>query len=82
MKNFFKRNKKRMFAVAFKEIGQNKIQVDVMDSQSLSYLSIDWAFKVLSVKEIWKNFLKKYLTNSFSCDIINTEQKREVHRND
>ena len=55
MKKLF-RNKKRMFAVAFKEIGQDKIQVDVMDSQSLSYLSIDWAFEVLSVKEIWKNY--------------------------
>ena len=52
MKNLFKRNKKRMFVVAFKEIGQNKIQVDVMDSQSLSYLSTDWAFEILSVKEI------------------------------
>ena len=25
-----------------------------------------------------KNFLKKHLTNSFPCDIINTEQKRKV----
>jgi hypothetical protein len=52
MKNLFKRNKKRMFAVAFKEVGQDKIQVDVMDSQSLNYLSTDWAFEVLAVKEI------------------------------
>jgi hypothetical protein len=52
MKNLFKRNKKRMFAVAFKEVGQDKIQVDVMDGQSLGYLSTDWAFEVLSVKEI------------------------------
>lgn len=52
MKKLFKRNKKRMFAVAFKEIDQDKIQVDVIDSQSLSYLSIDWAFEILSVKEI------------------------------
>lgn len=52
MKNLFKRNKKRMFAVAFKEVDQSEVQVDVMDSQSLSYLSIDWAFEVLSVKEI------------------------------
>lgn len=51
MKNLFKR-KKRMFAVAFKEVGQDKIQIDVMDGQSLSYLSTDWAFEVLSVKEI------------------------------
>ena len=52
MKNFFKRNKKRMFAVAFKEVDQSEIQADVMDSQSLSYLSTDWAFEILSVKEI------------------------------
>lgn len=52
MENFFKRNKKKMFAVAFKEVGQDKVQVNVMDSQSLSYLSIDWAFEILSVKEI------------------------------
>ena len=52
MKNLFKRNKKRMFAVAFKEIDQNKIQVGIMDSQSLGYLSTDWAFEILSVKEI------------------------------
>jgi len=52
MKNLFKRNKKRMFAVAFKEVDQNEVQVDVMDGQSLSYLSTDWAFEVLSVKEI------------------------------
>jgi hypothetical protein len=52
MKNLFKRNKKRMFAVAFKEVDQNEVQVDVMDGQSLGYLSTDWAFEVLSVKEI------------------------------
>ena len=52
MKNLFKRNKKRMFAVAFKEVDQNEVQVDVMDSQSLNYLSTDWAFEVLSIKEI------------------------------
>lgn len=52
MKNLLKRNTKRMFAVAFKEMGQDKIQVDVMDSQSLGYLSTDWAFEILSIKEI------------------------------
>jgi hypothetical protein len=54
MKNLFKRNVKRMFAVAFKEIDQDKVEVDVMDSQSLAYLSTDWAFEILSVKEITK----------------------------
>jgi hypothetical protein len=52
MKNLFKRNQKRMFAVAFKEVDQDDIQVDIMDSQSLGYLSTDWAFEILSVKEI------------------------------
>jgi hypothetical protein len=52
MKNLFKKNQKKMFAVAFKEVDQDEIQVDVMDSQSLSYLSTDWAFEVLAVKEI------------------------------
>lgn len=52
MKNLFKKNKKRMFAVAFKEVDQNEIKVDVMDSCSLAYLSMDWAFEILSIKEI------------------------------
>jgi hypothetical protein len=52
MKNLFRKNKKRLFAVAFKEIDQNEIKVDIMDSRTLSYLSIDWAFEILSVKEI------------------------------
>ena len=52
MLNLFKRKKVRYFAVAFKEVGQNEIQVDVMDDRTLSYLSTDWAFEILSIKEI------------------------------
>lgn len=52
MKNLFKRNKKKMFAVAFKEIDQDEVQVDVMDGRSLHYLFIDWAFEILAIKEI------------------------------
>ncbi len=52
MLNLFKRNKVRYFAVAFKEVDQNEIQVDVMDDQTLFHLSKDWAYEVLSVKEL------------------------------
>ena len=54
MKHLFKRNTKRMFAVAFKEVNTNEIQVDVMDEKELSCLALDWAFEILSTKEIKK----------------------------
>lgn len=52
MKKLFNKNKKIKFAVAFKEIGCEDIQVDIMDFSSLCYLSIDWAFEILAIKEI------------------------------
>ncbi len=43
-----------MFAVAFKEVDTNEVQVEVMDERELSYLALDWAFEILSTKEIKK----------------------------
>ena len=54
MKYLFKRNTKRMFAVAFKEVDTNEVQVEVMDEKELSCLALDWTFEILSTKEIKK----------------------------
>lgn len=51
---FKKRVKKSYYAVAFKEIDQAEIQVDIMDGHQLGALYNDWAFEVLSVKKIEK----------------------------
>ena len=48
------KNKLRKFAVAYKEVGQNEVKVDVMDEVRLGGLSMDWAFEILSTKEITK----------------------------
>ena len=47
-----KKEKKTYYAVAFKEIDQTEIQVDVMDGHQLGALYNDWAFEVLTVKEV------------------------------
>lgn len=49
---FKKKEKKTYYAVAFKEIDQTEIQVDVMDGHQLGALHNDWAFEVLTVKEV------------------------------
>ena len=49
---FKKKEKRTYYAVAFKEIDQDEIQVDVMDGHQLGGLYADWAFEVLSVKEV------------------------------
>ena len=46
------KNNKRKFLVTFKEIDQNTIYIEIMDNKTLSYLSLDWAFKIISIKEI------------------------------
>ena len=51
-KVFKKKEKKAYFAVAFREINQEEIQVDVMDGHRLGALYNDWAFEVLTVKEV------------------------------
>ena len=51
-KVFKKKEKKIYFAVAFREIDQDEIQVDVMDGHQLGALYNDWAFEVLTVKEV------------------------------
>ena len=49
---FKKKEKRTYYAVAFKEIDQDEIQVDVMDGHRLGALNNDWAFEVLTVKEV------------------------------
>ena len=49
---FKKKEKKVYYAVAFREIDQTEIQVDVMDGHQLGALYNDWAFEVLTVKEV------------------------------
>ena len=51
-KVFKKKEKKTYYAVAFREIDQTEIQVDVMDGHQLGALYTDWAFEVLTVKEV------------------------------
>jgi hypothetical protein len=52
IKMFKKKEKKIYYAVAFREIDQEEIQVDVMDGHQLGGLHADWAFEVLAVKEV------------------------------
>jgi hypothetical protein len=47
----FKKNVKK-FAVAFKWADSNKVEVDVMDAQSLAYLNNDGEIEILNIKEL------------------------------
>ena len=51
-KVFKKKEKKTYYVVAFREIDQTEIQVDVIDGHQLGALYADWAFEVLTVKEV------------------------------
>jgi hypothetical protein len=53
---FKKRVKKTYYAVAFREIDQEEIQVDVMDGHQLGALYADWAFEVLTIKKVEGEF--------------------------
>ena len=49
---FKRKDRKTYYAVAFREVGQTEVQVDVMDGCQLGGLYADWAFEVLAVKEV------------------------------
>lgn len=51
-KKLFKKEKIKLYIVAYKWIDTDEIIVDIFDSHQMTWIGMDWAVEILAIKEV------------------------------